>query len=149
MTNSPQPQMIFVNLAVTDLAASQRFFEALGATREPKFSDGTAVMMRFSDSINFMLLTHDKFRQFTSHEIIDPRRQVQALMCLSRNDRAHVDASVEAAVAAGGTADPTPQDDYGEMMYGRSVASPDGHMIELMWMAPQAAEQGASAMANA
>ncbi|MDP9085707.1 MAG: lactoylglutathione lyase [Pseudomonadota bacterium] len=149
MADSPNAQMIFVNLPVTDLAASRRFLEALGATNEPRFSDDTAAMMRFSNSVNFMLLTHDKFRQFTTHDIIDPRRQVQALIALSRNDRAHVDSSVDAAVAAGGTADPTPQQDYGEMMYGRSVASPDGHMIELMWMDPQAAEQGASAMADA
>lgn len=149
MVDSPNPQMIFVNLPVSDLAASRRFLEALGATNEPKFSDDTAAMMSFSPSVNFMLLTHDKFRMFTDREIIDARRQVQALLALSRTDRAHVDASVEAAAAAGGTADPSPRQDYGEMMYGRSVASPDGHIFELMWMAPHAAEQGASAMADA
>ncbi len=142
-------QMIFVNLPVTDLAASRRFLEALGATNEPKFSDDTAAMMRFSDSVNFMLLTHDKFRQFTSLDIIDARKQVQALLALSRTGRAAVDASIDAAVAAGGTADPTPKQDYGEMMYGRSVADPDGHIFELMWMAPQAADQGAQAFENA
>lgn len=141
--------MIFVNLPVTDLAASRRFLEALGATNEPKFTDETAACMRFSESVNFMLLTHDKFRQFTSLEIVDARKQVQTLLALSRTDRAAVDASVQAAVAAGGTADPTPTQDYGEMMYGRSVASPDGHIFELMWMAPQAAEQGASALESA
>ena len=149
MPDSPYIPMIFVNLPVADLAASRRFLEALGATNEPKFSDETATMMRFSDSVNFMLLTHDKFAMFTDREIIDARRQVQTLLALSRTDRAHVDASVEAAVAAGGIADPTPKQEYGEMMYGRSVASPDGHIFELMWMAPQAAEQGASAMADA
>ena len=138
-------QMIFVNLPVSDLAASRRFLEALGATNEPKFTDDTAAAMQFSDSIFFMLLTHDKFRQFTSLDIIDARQQVQTLLALSRTDRAAVDSSVDAAIAAGGTADPTPQQNYGEMMYGRSVASPDGHIFELMWMAPQAAEQGASA----
>ena len=138
-------QMIFVNLPVSDLAASRRFLEALGATNEPKFTDDTAAAMQFSDSIFFMLLTHDKFRQFTALDIIDARQQVQTLLALSRTDRAAVDASVDAAIAAGGTADPTPQQNYGEMMYGRSVASPDGHIFELMWMAPQAAEQGASA----
>lgn len=142
-------QMIFVNLPVTDLAASRRFLESLGATNEPKFTDDTAAAMQFSDSIFFMLLTHDKFRQFTELEIIDARRQVQALLCLSRADRAAVDSSIEAALAAGGTADPTPSQDYGEMMYGRSVASPDGHIFELMWMAPQAAEQGAQAFESA
>ena len=105
--------------------------------------------LEFSDSIFFMLLTHDKFRQFTDLEIIDARRQVQALLCLSRADRAAVDSSIEAALAAGGTADPTPKQDYGDMMYGRSVASPDGHIFELMWMAPQAAEQGAQAFESA
>ena len=149
MSSQAVPQMIFVNLPVTDLAASRRFLEALGATHEPKFSDDTAVMMRFSDTVNFMLLTHDKFRMFTDREIVDATRQVQALLCLSRNDRAHVDSSIDSALAAGGTADPTPKQDYGEMMYGRSVASPDGHIFELMWMAPQAADQGASAMAEA
>ena len=148
MTDQPQPQMIFVNLPVSDLAASRHFLEALGATNEPKFSDETAAMMRFSDSVNFMLLTHDKFRMFTDREIIDANRQVQALLALSRTDRAHVDKSVEDAVSAGGTADPTPKQDYGAMMYGRSVASPDGHIFELMWMAPQVAEQGATAMAE-
>ena len=138
-------QMIFVNLPVSDLAASRRFLEALGATNEPKFTDDTAAAMQFSDSIFFMLLTHDKFRQFTALDIIDARQQVQTLLALSRTDRAAVDTSVDAAIAAGGTADPTPQQNYGEMMYGRSVASPDGHIFELMWMAPQAAEQGASA----
>ena len=143
------PQMVFINLAVTDLAASRRFFESIGATNDPAFSDDTAAMMRFSDAIAFMLMTHDKFRQFTTHEIIDPRRQVQALLVLSQANRAQVDTYVEAAVAAGGAADPTPKTEYGDMMYGRSVASPDGHMIKLMWMAPQAAKQPASASADA
>lgn len=149
MGESSFPQMIFVNLPVTDLAASRRFLEAIGAANEPKFSDDTAAMMRFSDSVNFMLLTHDKFRQFTPLPIADARAQTQVLIALSRASRAAVDSSVDAAVAAGGTADPTPRQDYGEMMYGRSVADPDGHIFELMWMAPQAAEQGASAMAEA
>lgn len=138
-------QLIFVNLPVSGLAESRRFLEALGATNEPKFTDDTAGCMKVSDSIFFMLLTHDKFRQFTSLDIIDAKKQVQALLALSRTDRAAVDTSVDSAVAAGGTADPTPKQDYGEMMYGRSVASPDGHIFELMWMDPAAAEQGASA----
>jgi len=141
--------MIFINLAVTDLAASRRFFEAIGAAIDPGFSDDSAAMMRFSDAIAFMLMTHDKFRQFTTHEIIDPRRQVQALLVLSQPNRVQVDKSVDAAVAAGGTADPTPKTEYGDTMYGRSVASPDGHMIKLMWMAPRPAEQAAPATADA
>ncbi len=141
-------QKIFINLAVTDLAASRRFFEALGATNEPKFSDDTAAAMQFSDSIFFMLLTHNKYRQFTSLPIGDPKASSQALLCLSRDNRVAVDASIDAAVAAGGKADPSPKQDFG-LMYGRSVIDPDGHHFELMWMDPAAAEQGASAFENA
>lgn len=141
----PTNQMIFVNLPVADLAASRRFFEALGATNEPKFTDHTAAAMQFSDSIFFMLLTHDKYRQHTSLPIGDANTTSQALLCLSRDSRASVDSSIEAAVAAGGAADPSPVQDYG-VMYGRSVTDPDGHHFELMWMDPAAAEQGASAV---
>jgi predicted lactoylglutathione lyase len=138
-------QMIFVNLPVSDLAASRRFLEALGATNEPKFTDETAAAMKFSHNIFFMLLTHDKYRQFTSLPIADAKATSGALLCLSRDSREAVDRSIEAGVAAGGTADPSPKQDYG-VMYGRSVTDPDGNHFELMWMDPAAAEQGASAV---
>ena len=140
--------MIFVNLPVSDLAASRRFMEALGATNEPKFTDETAACMVFSDSIFFMLLTHDKYRQFTPLPIADAKAASGALLCLSRDSREAVDTSIEAAVAAGGTADPSPKQDYG-VMYGRSVADPDGHIWEIMWMDPAAAERGAEAVQEA
>ena len=34
-------------------------------------------------------------------------------------------------------------------MYGRSVADPDGHIFEIMWMDPAAAERGAEAVQDA
>jgi uncharacterized protein len=141
-------QMIFLNLPVSDLAASRRFLEALGATNEPKFTDETAACMVFSDSIFVMLLTHDKYRQFTPLPIGDPKASSSALICLSRTSREHVDQSIDAATAAGGTADPSPAQDHG-VMYGRSVLDPDGHHYELMWMDPAAAEQGADAIETA
>ena len=126
-------QKIFLNLPVSDLAVSCRFLEALGATREPKFSDTTGACMTFSDSIYFMLLTHDKYRQFTPLPIGDAKVSSTALIALSRDDRGAVDRTIDAAVAAGGTADPSPVQDHG-FMYGRSVADPDGHHYELFWM---------------
>ena len=141
-------QAIFINLPVTDLAASRRFLEALGATNEPKFTDDTAAAMQFSDSIFFMLLTHDKYRQFTSLPIGDPKASSSALIALTRNDRDDVDRSVDAAVAAGGIADPGPVQDHG-FMYGRSVADPDGHHFELFWMDSAMAEASVAGAATA
>ena len=138
-------RMIFVNLPVTDLSRSRRFLEALGAVNEPKFTDDTAACMTLSESIHVMLLTLDKFRQFTPRPIADANQVSQVLLCLSADSRESVDTAVERAVANGGSADPAPKQDYG-VMYGRSVSDPDGHIWEIMWMDPAAAERGAEAV---
>ena len=59
------PKMIFVNLPVRDLAASTAFYEALGGTVNPQFSDDTATSIMLSDTIFVMLLTHEKYKSFT------------------------------------------------------------------------------------
>ena len=138
-------RMIFVNLPVRDLQKSRGFLEALGAINEPKFTDETAACMKLSDSIFVMLLTHDKFRQFTPRPIADANAASEVLICLSADSRESVDTAVERGEANGGTADPSPKQDYG-VMYGRSVADPDGHIFEIMWMDPAAAEQGKDAI---
>jgi len=138
-------RMIFVNLPVADLGRSRAFIEGLGAVNEPKFTDDTAACMTFSDSIHVMILTHDKFSQFTPRPIADAKSGSEVLLCLSADSREQVDSFIERGVAAGGSADPSPKQDYG-VMYGRSVADPDGHIWEIMWMDAAAAEQGASAI---
>jgi len=138
-------QMIFVNLPVSDLGKSRAFLEALGAVNEPKFTDETAACMSLSDTIHVMLLTHAKFSQFTPRPIADAKVGTEVLLCLSADSRESVDTAVERAIASGGTADPSPKQDYG-VMYGRSVADPDGHIWEIMWMDPAAAERGAEAV---
>ena len=141
-------RMIFVNLPVTDLERSRGFLEALGAVNEPRFTDDTAACMTLSDSIHVMLLTHDKFSQFAPRPIADANTASEVLLCLSADSRETVDAAVQRAVNAGGTADPSGKQDYG-VMYGRSVADPDGHIWEIMWMDSAAAQQGASAVQEA
>lgn len=141
-------RMIFVNLPVGDLRKSRAFLEALGAVNEPRFTDDTAACMTFSESIHVMLLTHDKFRQFTPRPIADANAGSEVLICLSADSRESVDSAVERAESNGGTADPSPKQDYG-VMYGRSVADPDGHIFEIMWMDPAAAERGAEAVQEA
>ncbi|HJP67307.1 MAG TPA: VOC family protein [Sphingomicrobium sp.] len=141
-------RMIFVNLPVSDLQKSRGFLEALGAVNEPRFTDETAACMTFSDAIHVILLTHDKFSQFTPRPIANASAGSEVLLCLSSESRENVDSTIEQAVAAGGTADPSPKQDYG-VMYGRSIADPDGHIWELMWMDAAAAERGAEAVKEA
>ena len=58
-------RMIFVNLPVTDLDRSIRFYEAIGARKEPKFSNDQAAMMVISETISVMLLAHPFYSSFT------------------------------------------------------------------------------------
>ena len=142
-------KMIFINLPVTDLEGSKKFYEAIGARNEPRFTNESAAMMVLTDVIHVMLLKHDFYSTFTSKPIADANRSSQVLLCLSADSIDEVDATVEKASAAGGTADPGPKQDMGGMMYGRSFEDPDGHHWEIMWMDPKAAEQGASAFQEA
>ncbi|MCC8981058.1 VOC family protein [Bradyrhizobium acaciae] len=140
--------MIFVNLPVSNLARATAFYEAVGATKNPQFSDDTASCMVISETIFVMLLTHDKFRQFTSKKIADAKTTSEVLVCLSAESREAVDGYVTKATGAGGSADPSPKQDYG-FMYGRSFEDPDGHIWEVMWMDVEAATKAQTAAATA
>lgn len=143
------PRMIFINLPVSDLDRSVRFYEAIGARKEPKFSNEAAAMMVLSDAIHVMLLTHDFYYTFTSKPIADAHASSQVLLCLSADSREEVDALVGKAGSSGGRADPGPKQEMGAVMYGRSFEDPDGHHWEVMWMDQSAAEQGAVALEQA
>ena len=137
-------KLIFINLPVGDLARATAFYQAVGATKNPQFSDDTASCMVISDTIHVMLLTHDKFRQFTPKKIADAKTTSEVLICLSADNREAVDDVVGKAARAGGSADPSPKQDYG-FMYGRSFEDPDGHIWEVMWMDAEAARVAAVA----
>ena len=141
-------KLIFVNLPVSDLARATAFCEAIGATRNPQFSDETAACMVFSETIHVMLLTHDKFRQFTVKKIADAKTDCEVMICLSADSRAAVDDFVGKGQRAGGVADPSPKQDFG-FMYGRSLEDPDGHIWEVVWMDVEAAGKSQPAQASA
>jgi predicted lactoylglutathione lyase len=140
-------KMIFVNLPVADLPRATAFYEAIGGTRNPQFSDDTASCIVLSDTIFVMLLTHDKFSQFTPKKVADAHAVSEVLIALSEDSREGVDTITEKALAAGGKEAREPQD-YG-FMYSRSFEDPDGHIWEPHWMDLEAAEQGAGAFEEA
>ena len=142
------PKLIFVSLPVSDLARSDAFYRAIGAVKNEQFSDHTASCMVFSDTIHAMLMTHDKYRYFTSKEIADPKTMSQVLICLFVDSRAAVDDMIGKAKAAGGNLDPSPVDDF-DFMYGRSFEDPDGHMWGVSWMDAEAAAKAMTAQVNA
>ncbi len=125
-------KMIFVNLPVSNLKESMAFYEALGFENNAQFTDETAACMVWSEAINVMLLTHNKWRTFTTREI-PPSTSSEVMLALSCDSREAVDALNEAAANNSGTADINPVQDLG-FMYNRNLADLDGHVWEMMWM---------------
>ena len=122
------PKMIFVNLPVRDLAASTRFYEALGLTKNPQFSDGEkCVSMVWSDAITIQLLTRQYFATFSTKPITDSHATCAAMFALTLDSREDVDRLTEAGAAAGGQADVRKRMDMG-WLYNREIEDPDGHV---------------------
>lgn len=131
-------RMIFVNLPVKDIAETRAFFSALGFTFNPRFSDETAICMVIEQNVFAMLMVEDRFRTFINGEIADGFRHTEVLTCLSAGSRQEVDETLAAALAAG--AKPwKPVIDMG-FMYACSFQDPNGHVWELAWMDPAAAQ---------
>lgn len=126
-------KQLFINLPVTDIARSASFYEAIGFIKDPRFSNPTAVSMKWSDDIVFMLLNHDFFSTFAQLPIADEHEKTAHIFCPAMDSRAAVDEIVAKAAAAGGTADVGPTDEHG-FMYGRNFTDPDGHVFAPFWM---------------
>ena len=134
-------KQIFINLPVRDLPKAKAFYEAIGAVNNPQFTDDTAACMVLSDTIFVMLLTHPKWAFFTKKPIVDAHEASEVMLALSADDRASVDAMVDAAGVHGGKPDVNPKQDLG-FMYGRSFEDVDGHVWETMFMDMSQMPQG-------
>ncbi|HXS36552.1 MAG TPA: VOC family protein [Flavipsychrobacter sp.] len=123
---------IFLNLPVKDLKKSMAFYEAVGFKNNPQFTDDTAACMVLTDTIFVMLLTHDKFKQFTSKTIIDAKSSIEMASSLSMSSAQEMNAVVDNAIKAGGR-EYRPAQDYGFMQQ-RCFEDLDGHNWEIIYM---------------
>jgi predicted lactoylglutathione lyase len=125
---------IFVNLPVKDLEKSKAFAQALGWKINPQFTDETAASVVISDTIYAMLLTHEKYKTFTSKPIADANKTSQVMIALSCDSKEEVNRIADAALKAGGK-EPKPPQDYGFMQL-RTFEDLDGHHWEVLYMDP-------------
>ena len=138
---------MFVNLPVTDLERAKAFYEALGFTINPKFTDHNAACVVVEDGHSyFMILVREFFQTFTDVPIGDPKTGPTVAVALFADSREDVDRMAERGLAAGGS-EPKEAADYG-FMYQRQLLDPDGNFLELGWMDPVAAEHGPDAVAG-
>src|SRR3954452_12830818 len=96
-------RQIYVNLPIKNMERSKAFFNALGFSFNPQFTNEQGACMVVSDSIYVMLLVEPFFQTFTKKPIADATKSTEVLLCLSCDSRGAVDELVRKAVAAGGS----------------------------------------------
>ena len=125
-------RMIFVNLPVADLKKSRTFYTGLGFGVNEMFSDDSAVSIVLSDTIVVMLLTRERFGDFVTGSVGDPRAATTSINCISAESPTEVDDLVRQALRSGG-GEWLPKMADGPM-YGHSFTDPDGHVWEVLHM---------------
>lgn len=136
---------IFVNLPVRNLEKSMEFFTKLGFSFNMQFTNHEAACMVIGENIFAMLLTRERFQDFTKKEISDAAKATEVLIAIDAESREQVDEIVQKAVAAGGSLYMEPQD-HGWMYY-HNFADLDGHQWEIIYMDPAAVPAEAEASA--
>jgi predicted lactoylglutathione lyase len=127
---------IIFNLPVKDLDKSRAFFAALGFGFNPRFSNESAAFMDVvDDTVHVMLMTEAFFSSFTNRPAVRAKEANEVIICLSCESRDEVDSLIARATAAGARI-PHPPEDNG-FMYDQGFEDLDGHLWNLVWMAPQ------------
>jgi uncharacterized protein len=125
-------KQVFINLAVKDVTKSMAFYTQLGFTNNPQFSDDTAKCMVWSENIFVMIMSHEKFKSFSTKPIADTKTNLAGLFSLSVESVDKVNEIVSNGLAAGGT-EPNEMRDYGFMQQ-RTIEDFDGHTWEVFYM---------------
>lgn len=126
------PTKVFINLPVKDLAKSMDFFQSLGFSFNPQFTDEKAGCMVVSDSIFVMLLTETYFKSFIDTEVCDARQSTEVLIALDAASADEVKQFISKAESLGGTLYAEAKD-HG-FMYQHSFADLDGHKWEMAYV---------------
>ena len=123
---------IFLNLAVKDLNKAVAFYNELGFSTNPKFTNEKGACIVIDENIFVMLLVEEFYKTFTNKQICDASKASEVLISISLDSREKVDETIQKAIKAGGT-DYIEAKDYG-WMYQRTFLDVDGHHWEVFYM---------------
>jgi predicted lactoylglutathione lyase len=130
-------RQIFVNLPIKDMARTRAFWEAMGFSFNPRFSNDQGACLVIAENIQVMLLVEPFFQGFTKLPVADATQTTEVLTALSCDSRDEVETLVARAVAAGASTPNAPMD-HG-FMFQHGFADLDGHQWEVFWMDEAAA----------
>ncbi|KAK5655247.1 hypothetical protein OQA88_5814 [Cercophora sp. LCS_1] len=142
------PPTLYLNIPTSSPTDSLVFFNALGFTNVPEYSDEQTKSFSLpapNDSVCVMVHGHSRFKTFMrpTAEIPDAKKTTEVLFSISVKTKEEVDQWLAKAVEAGGEKDPYVMEGYGEAcgMYTRSFGDLDGHVWEVCAMIGQCGGQ--------
>lgn len=128
-------KQVYINLPVSDVERSTKFYEALGFTRNSTFSNDMASSMKWSDEIVVMLLSKDFYKTFLrGKDIADTHKTSGVLLALSMDSKEAVQRFADTAKQYGGDYFQIDSGVPADMMFGYEVSDLDGHVWEPVWM---------------
>lgn len=123
-------RMTFINLPVRDLEATTAFFTTLGLEFNQEFSDHQTGCLILGDETWAMLMTEERFTEFTGKGISDASSS-EVIIGLSATSREEVDELTRKALD-GGAEDLGGSDQDGMYMHG--FRDLDGHQWSFIHM---------------
>lgn len=129
-------KMIFVNLPVSDLQRSIKFYEALGFKKNEDFTNDHGAGMMWADNIWVMLLTQDFYKKFLKDQELPNTQKISgSITSFSMDSIAAVDEFAKTAAAHGGDFYHIDTGMPADQMYEVEVKDPDGNLLSIAWMA--------------
>ncbi len=128
---------VYINLIVKDLAKATAFYETVGCTKNPMFSNEVASAMMWSEEIIFMLLTEEFARNFNDGKTFPNQKEsVSGFYALSLGSKEEVDEFCAKATSAGGRVyeNKFNQEMAGDFMYTFEVEDTEGYILEPAFM---------------
>ncbi|HSI78534.1 MAG TPA: hypothetical protein VK957_21725 [Lunatimonas sp.] len=125
-------KQIFINLSVKDVEKSTDFYAQLGFSNNPEFTDDHQKCMVWSEQIYVMLISREKFNQYSRKEIGETNNNPNATYTLPVESLDTVCEIVEAGLKAGGK-EPIPMIDEGYMQV-RRIEDFDGHTWDFIFL---------------
>lgn len=130
-------KQVFINIPVSNVAKSTVFYEELGFTKNPNFSDEKASSMMWSDDIVIMLLDIEFYKKFIGNKAVtDTNAASGVLIALTLGSKDAVQKFADTAKNNGGDYYRVDMGAPEDMMFGYEVADPDGNQLEPVWMNP-------------
>lgn len=122
----------YLNIFTKDLGNAVEFFKGIGFTFEPEWSNEDAAGFTICKGLRLMVLTENKFSEFTTKDLADNHKFSAHIMALQVDTKDEMNELVDTAITLGADEYREPTD-YGFMM-SRAFYDLDGNIWEILVM---------------